>query len=297
MSDKGDQDTHTEPKHSTNKKHYLKDSAQQIASMAQRHHLDHLLKAANEESEAPLQRLQKRLQKRQELRQKNLEHVVKFAHSVCQNETATQELDQDWLYRFFDFAQDVHNQAMQKLWALVLKKEIINPGTISLKTMKALYDMSPKEAQMVQRAATLSCYFGGDTGRKLLLGYQSQGGFFRLGKRKISAHLNTSSFQLPYSNLLILVELGILHATELESGEIDQSAPLVIQYQDDTLSLQATQKGVRLVYYRFTPVGNELCHLLGNKKNAKYLEQLTDMLHHKFQLTTAPAKTNVDHKV
>ncbi len=295
MSDKGHQGPET--KHAPHKKHYLKDSAQQIATMAKTHHLDHLLKATSDESETPLQRTQQRLQKRQELRQQNLEQVVKFAYSACQNETATQDLDQDWLYRFFDFAQEVHNQAMQKLWALVLKKEIITPGAISLKTMKTLYEMSPKEAQMVQRAATLSCYFGGDTGRKLLLGYQSQGSFFRFGKRKSSAHLNTSSFQLPYSNLLILVELGVLHATELESGEIDQSAPLVIQYQDDTLSLQATQKGVRLVYYRFTPVGNELCQLLGNKKNTKYLEQLTDMLHQKFQLATPVVKTGVDQKV
>jgi uncharacterized repeat protein (TIGR03899 family) len=271
------------------KSSYIKDSASRVMNIAQTYGLDALLQTEKPEKRT-VERALVREKKRKELRQKNLEQILKLAHVSCKDETAG-DPDQDWLYRFFDMAQEVHNQAMQRLWAQVLKREVTNPGSTSMKALKVLQDMTPKEAQILQRAASLACSFGGDNSRKLLVGYRSQGGIFSFGKRNTTSNINVGNFQLPYSSLLVLFELGLMHGTELESGEIELDSPLPLTYQGKQLSLQAHSKGVRLLYYRFSPTGNELCKLLGNKPNMQYYDQMVALLGQKFTASTETKST------
>ncbi|NOH55776.1 TIGR03899 family protein [Vibrio coralliilyticus] len=276
------------------KKTYIKDSASRVMNIAQTHGLDALLQKDSPEKTA-LERALIRERRYKEQKQKNLEQILKLAHLSCKDETAG-DPDQDWLHRFFNMAQEVHNSSMQRLWAQVLKREVTNPGSTSMKALKVLQDMSPKEAQTLQRAASLACSFGGDTSRKLLIGYRAQGGIFSFGKRNITGNINVGNFQLPYSSLLVLFELGLMHGTELESGEIELDSPLPLTYQGKQLSLQAHSKGVRLLYYRFSPTGNELCKLLGNKPNMQYYDQMVALLSQKFTAST-DAKSSIDTTV
>ncbi|MGI3081248.1 DUF2806 domain-containing protein, partial [Vibrio alginolyticus] len=46
------------------------------------------------------------------------------------------------------------------------------------------------------------------------------------------------------------------------------------------MCIRDSSKGVRLLYYRFTPTGNELCTLLGNKPHAEYYDQMLALLNH-----------------
>ncbi|ODS12524.1 TIGR03899 family protein [Vibrio scophthalmi] len=276
------------------KSNYVKDSSSRVMHIAQDHGLDALLQKESPQKPA-LERALVRERRRREQRQKNLEQILKLAHSACSDETAG-EPDQDWLYRFFDMAQEVHNPAMQRLWAQVFKREVTNPGSTSMKALKVLHDMTPKEAQILQRAASLACSFGNDNSRKLLIGFRAQAGIFSLGKRTLPSNINVGNYQLPYSSLLVLFELGLMHGTELESGEIDLESPLPLIYQGKNLALQVHSKGVRLLYYRFTPTGNELCKLLGNKQNSQYYDQLIAMLGQKFSVQTE-TKSTIHHAV
>lgn len=269
------------PKKKTGKS-YIKDSSSRVLHIAQTHGLAaQLIKEAT--VLPPLERALERERHLKEQRQKNLEQIMKLAYSSCKDETAG-EPDHDWLTRFFSMAQDIHNSSMQRLWAQVLKREVTNPSSTSMKALKVLKDMTPKEAQTLQRAASLACSFGQDSSRKLCVGLQFQGSLFRIGKRANTISINLGNFQLPYSSLLLLIELGLLHATELESGEIEFDPPLTMHYQGKELLLAPMSKGVRLLYYRFTPTGNELCKLLGNKNNLQYYDQLIAVLSQKFTI-------------
>lgn len=282
------------PRHQEKKSGYIKDSASRVLNIAQTYGLDALLQTEKPEKNA-LKRALMRERRRKELRQKNLEQILKLAHISCKDETAG-DPEQDWLLRFFDMAQEVHNHSMQRLWAQVLKREVTNPGSTSMKALKVLQDMTPKEAQILQRASSLACSFGGDNSRKLLVGYRAQGGIFSFGKRTTTSNINVGNFQLPYSSLLVLFELGLMHGTELESGEIELDSPLPLLYQGKQLSLQAHSKGVRLLYYRFTPTGNELCKLLGNKPNMQYYDQMVAMLSQKF-IANTEVESSIHHTV
>ncbi|WP_038175251.1 MULTISPECIES: TIGR03899 family protein [Vibrio] len=282
------------PRRQEKKSSYIKDSASRVLNIAQTYGLDALLQTEKPEKNA-LERALIRERRRKELRQKNLEQILKLAHISCKDEMAG-DPEQDWLLRFFDMAQEVHNHSMQRLWAQVLKREVTNPGSTSMKALKVLQDMTPKEAQILQRASSLACSFGGDNSRKLLVGYRAQGGIFSFGKRATTSNINVGNFQLPYSSLLVLFELGLMHGTELESGEIELDSPLPLLYQGKQLSLQAHSKGVRLLYYRFTPTGNELCKLLGNKPNMQYYDQMVAMLSQKF-IANTEVESSIHHTV
>ncbi|MDG3087019.1 TIGR03899 family protein [Vibrio hannami] len=278
------------------RKSSIKDSASRVINIAQAFGLDAMLQPQKNEKKTLLDRAINREKKRQEQRQKNLEQIVKFSHSFCKDETAG-DPDQDWLYRFFDMAQDIHNSSMQRLWAQVLKLEITNPGSTSMKALQVLKDMTPKEAQNLQRAASLACSFGSDNSKKLLLGFRTQAGIFSFNRRDKTNTVNLGNYKLPYSSLLHLIELGLILGTELESGEIEFDPALTLNYQGETISLQPMSKGSRLIYYRFSPVGNELCKLLGNKPNMQYYDQLVALLSQKFTVHAEAKGNSVDQLV
>ncbi len=286
------QDDETTKSHSRGR--YIKDSGHRIQNIAKEHGLDALISETKTET-PPLERALQRERKRREQRQKNLESIIRLAHKSCKNETAG-DPDQDWLYRFFDMAQDIHNSSMQRLWAQVLKREVTNPGSTSMKALQVLKDMTPKEAQILQKSAAIACSFGQDSSRKLFVGMRAHNGIFTFGKRDTTITLSLGSFQLPYSSLLVLIELGLLHATELASGEIGQESALPFHYQGKNLSLQAMSKGIHLLYYRFSPTGNELCKLLGNKLNQQYYDQMIALLGQKFMIHT-DATGSIHHTV
>ena len=188
--------------HAGRKPSHIKDSASRVINIAQTYGLDALLRKEMPE-QSLLDRAINREKQRREQRQKNLEQILKLSHAACKDETAG-DPDQDWLYRFFDMAQDIHNISMQRLWAQVLKLEITNPGSTSMKALQVLKDMTPREAQNLQRAASLACSFGTDHSKKLLLGFRTPAGIFSLNRRDKTNTVNLGNYQLPYSSLLLL---------------------------------------------------------------------------------------------
>lgn len=78
-------------------------------------------------------------------------------------------VDFDWMMRFFDAVGNVSNEEMQRLWGKVLAGEIKNPGTCSLRTMDIIRNMTSKEAKTYNRLCQFvlvsgDCYFIFHTG-------------------------------------------------------------------------------------------------------------------------------------
>ncbi|MBL4830576.1 MAG: TIGR03899 family protein [Aliivibrio sp.] len=291
-----DQDPSSEKKSkTTNKKdNYVVSSDRRIRDIASSHGINAKLAKTDSDSSL-LKRSLLRDKKLREQRQKNLETIIGYSYEYCQDETAG-DPDQDWLYRFFDMAQDIHDSSMQKLWSQVLKQEVVTPGSTSLKALKVLKDMTQREAHTFQRAASLACSFGQDSSKKLLIGYKCSGKLTTLYKVDGPHLIQLGNFKLPYSSLLLLIELGLLLGTELESGEIDTEVALPLAYQGKHLTLLPTQKGARLIYYRFSPTGAELCKLLGNKPNNAYYDQVAALLSQRFIVQT-DATSSIHHAV
>ncbi len=218
------------------------------------------------------ERYQKRCQLEQAARQKNLETIIQLAGKKGHDEVGS-EPDPDWLSHYLELAENIRHPSMQQFWANILTQEMVSSGHCSIQALTCLRNMTQKDALLLQKASALSCHFGDDN-RRLLFGYQ----YRTLLQGQRQQRLNLGSHRLPYAGLLQLCDLGLLHQAELESGELSLTMPLRVQLSTQQLILQPQRKGIRLLYYRFTTIGNELAAMMSETLPEHYHSELQTLL-------------------
>lgn len=276
------------PPHSPRENH-LFSCRQRLETIASTHNIDAKLNPV--EHDTLLQRSAMRHQDLLQRQQANLEQIIAIAYQLCQDKTAGLP-DNDWLYRFFEMAKNIHGEGMQQLWANILKQEIIKPGSTALKALSILETMTHREAQALQRACALCTTFGKDGSNKVIIGFsQPENGIRRYFKPFITEHLSLGHYKLPFTDLLMLMDLGLILRTELESGPFDCATPFPLNGQGNTLMLTSFRNGSRLCYYRFSPTGNDLTKFVGKKSHPEYFEALLALLSQAFEINS---ETNVN---
>lgn len=94
-----------------------------------------------------------RLEYQERKRQSNLVSVVsRAAEDLGEEEVPDQEPDHDWIARYFEYVKDVTEKDVQELWARVLAGTVRSPGSVSLRTLSMLRDMSSIEARTFKEA-------------------------------------------------------------------------------------------------------------------------------------------------
>ncbi|KHT65568.1 hypothetical protein RJ45_00895 [Photobacterium gaetbulicola] len=230
-----------------------------------------------EGSQTLAERYDARNKKEQYIQQENLEKIFKLATDSTPAEKAKQ-IDPDWLSYFTTIARTIRNNSMQQLWSRILKQEFLVPGSVSLKTLDTLRSMTHKEAQVFHKACMLSCQFGNDRSKKILTSLKAKHKFLPLFFTPTLHKVSLGNFSLPYSDLLILLELGLILKTELESGELTSGISLPFSYQSHTYKLTPHQKGLSFIYYRLSPTGQEIAELLGSKAHEPFRETILELL-------------------
>ena len=224
------------------------------------------------------QRAERRLQMQRERQQHNLERVMALALEYCPEHVSAQDIDPDWFQQFCELILDISNHSMQQLWAKILAGEIASPGKFSLKTLHTLKRMSYKEAMALQQAANLSCRPRQDPTARIYFGYIHRPSLWRVLTGRNRAVLNLSQFGLSYTQILSLVDIGLLHSSEIESGELPAGHQINWQYQQLSVNGSITSKNVVLQYYKYTASGAELLPLLSTQPNQQYLDALKLLL-------------------
>ncbi|MCW8330276.1 TIGR03899 family protein [Photobacterium sp. SDRW27] len=254
---------------------HIKSCQARTKELASQYAIDHLISGDQEKdiTERTLLRNKRETQRQQE----NLERIFKLAYDSSNDKTAG-DPDPDWLYHFISIAKNIHGAAMQRLWSQILKQEVSTPGSTSLKALDTLKNMTNREAQTFHRACMLACHFGNDHNKKLLTSIKVRHGILSLLRSPSNDKLALGNYQLPYSNLLVLMDLGLLLRSELESGEITLESSLAFGYQGTHYLLKPVKKGITLTYYRLSPTGQEIAKLLGMKNHEPYKESLLELL-------------------
>lgn len=224
------------------------------------------------------QRAERRLQMQRERQQHNLERIMAQALEYCPESVSAQDVDPDWFQQFCDLILDISNTNMQHLWAKILAGEIATPGKFSLKTLHTLKRMSYKEAMALQQAANLSCRTRQDPSARIYFGYISRPSLWRLLTGRSRAVVNLNQFGLSYPQILSLMDIGLLHSSEIESGTLPAGQQLNWQYQQLSMNGTVCSKDVVLQYYKYTASGAELLPLLNAQPNQQYVEALKQLL-------------------
>lgn len=83
------------------------------------------------------------------LKQSNIESVLKLTYDEIKTLDAVDKkpVDENWIVRFFNSVQDVSSEDLQKIWAKLLSGEIKKSGSVSLRTMEHLKNLSSEEAK------------------------------------------------------------------------------------------------------------------------------------------------------
>jgi hypothetical protein len=64
-------------------------------------------------------------------------------------EPSERQVNEDWLYRWRDYAGDVSMEELQSLWGNLLAGEVKSPGMFSLRTLEFLRNLSKEEADNI----------------------------------------------------------------------------------------------------------------------------------------------------
>ena len=196
----------------------------------------------------------------------NVRSVVEGAAEELSNEEVpNHEPDPDWTARFFDYAQDVSSEDMQKIWARLLAGEVESPGRTSLRTLDTLRNMTKKDAEMFK-----------DIGDFVI-----QGSFLFWERAFVQQYSS-----LNYNNFLHLQDCSLVNAIPDLVREIRwRDAKDHILFSDGgTLMLvrnQGAKETLEIPVVLLTTAGKELIRFAQCTLNQQYLQTFSEFLQSK----------------
>ncbi|PWB22362.1 DUF2806 domain-containing protein [Flavobacterium sp. HTF] len=197
----------------------------------------------------------------QEIRkQNNIEHILEVAVEQINQEPeiSSKSVDPDWTTRFFNIAEDISNDDMQKLWGRILSGEVKQPGSFSLRTLNLLKDLNKQEAEIFTKFAQLNVK-------------HATGNFIPF----IDINYFQEQLNIPYSEILLMSELGLLTSgNSLGLNFPALKEPMRLLYEIGETGIYVTtnahNKPHSLPILAFTKIALELLTLIAIEINLEY---------------------------
>lgn len=208
----------------------------------------------------------------------NLANILEIALHVTVGESSGDSLDPDWFHAFIELAENIYSATMQELWAKIFAVELSHPGSFSLRSLQTLKSLTQRDAKLFERAVQLASRPLKDPTPRIITGYHERPGLLQSLFRKPPAQINLSQFGMSYPNLLALIDMGLIYASEIETGELNVDVAVPWRHAAYTYQLIPKRPGLALVYYKFTAVGAELFKLVARQESTNYIAILTDTL-------------------
>jgi hypothetical protein len=193
----------------------------------------------------------------------NIANAITIAEEILKEDTQeapTEAIEDDWLYRWRDYAANFSNSKLQEIWGKALAGELKSPGSYSIRCLEFLKNLSQEEANKIQ---ALSSFNVDDAIWREDLGLLDENG-------------------LSFQTLLELQDLGIISGVEsvglnltIESTStttfirpLKSNGKLLIIEHDDA------SKKVSFQIYNITKIGKQVLSLGKFEPNIKYLTEL-----------------------
>ncbi|MDP5131242.1 MAG: TIGR03899 family protein [Paraglaciecola sp.] len=216
----------------------------------------------------------------------NLENILNKAINFCLEDGYSEDIDPDWFFSFIKMAEEIYSPPMQDLWGKIFAVESSKPGSFSLNTLQLLKCLTQKDALVFRRALNFASRQKGDHSPKLLIGYYRKKTLWSFLSPHNGDQLNLAQFGLSYPDLLALMDLGLIHHSEIESGEIALGDALEWRVAGHNMTLAAKRRGLSLVYFKFTSTGTELSKLVNSQKQDNYVMALRQQLSAVFNISS-----------
>lgn len=178
-------------------------------------------------------------------KQANIESVIVRAYDEIKEIKSYDKkpIDEGWAIRFFNSIQDVSNEELQKIWAKLLSGEIKKTGSVSLRTMDHLKNISSEEAKMFSEMLKYTLF-------------DDEGKAFLLESLVIES-------KIKYGDILVIEDCGLIKSqrASLTFVKNDNISQISNKNECITLNLQEGQPVVFYVY-PYSTSGEELAKIL-----------------------------------
>lgn len=195
--------------------------------------------------------------------QMNVENVTASAAIELANDTTVppESPTEDWITRFFKYAEDISTDQMQELWGRILAGEIRAPGTYSLRTLDFIRNLTKADANLLEKIGRHAISWSGTS--------------FIPG---IDKNWLETTHGIYAGDYLHLAELDVMYPSELA----------MLLFHDDTIKKEHFFSGdnilvvernqiiaeSQLVGWKFTNTGAELLALINESTELEFLERL-----------------------
>ena len=258
-------------------------SQKQLLGLAKKFSLDAAF--LPESKQAPLEDRSYRRKKLDELRrQQNMEAIMLRAAQYCSDSAIADKADQDWFSRFVMLAEGISNKTMQDLWAKILAGEISHPGSFSLKTIQAFRAMNITEAKLLAKACSLAVTDARKKNIRVISGAYQIPKLFNFFNKQRQQRLDLSQSGLSYADILTLADNHLMFEQETESHPLFKGEKIQFNYNGKQLSIVAKKTDCILTFYKFTPIGTELAHLVVDNINDNYFSAMKTQLAENFSI-------------
>ena len=196
-------------------------------------------------------------------KQNNIDQIVNVAIEQInqQEDVSSNKVDPDWTTRFFNIAEDISNDEMQKLWGRILSGEVKQPGSFSLRTMEVLKNLTKEEAEIFTKFAQLKI----SAFNNQVIPYTDK-------------NFLESQFKISYKQILLMSELGLIIATSdlalLSTGDGILRNNLLVYGDIGIYISKADTVDTSVKIISFTKTGSELSNLITIETDSKYLDYI-----------------------
>lgn len=181
----------------------------------------------------------------------NVKRVTEKAKAcVAADEAVSDEkVNDDWLNRFNAIVEEVSEETMQNVWALILSGEIKQPKSFSLRTLDVVKNMTKEEADLYVKAMQYMCLDN----------------FILTG----------SEYGVSLDDVIKLIDMGVMSPDDLERNvNLDKGDNIIGMDHDYILIAKNESEGKILVKFngrRLTRAGVEMESLVKDKKENQEL--------------------------
>lgn len=227
-------------------------------------YVDGLMSARQKTSEELIEAAQQRQLLTAIRQENNIAKVVQTTYEELGNETfiPDDDVDIDWITRFFDIVKDVNNEELQLIWSKILAGEIKKPKSFSLRTLDIIRNLSQNDATVFQKILPIVVC--------------SKPTLFISSEKNIMHNHN-----IYYSDIIHLSECGLLNSNSSLAlqPEVSKSKTTCL-YNNKHIAIitgiSDEQYRISFGMYPLTTAGCELYRILYNEPNEEILLELSE---------------------
>lgn len=192
-------------------------------------------------------RIEQRIMLREQRRQRNIEAIaLEAAQEIVEVETVSDEpVDDAWIDRFFQAAQDVGDPELRRLWARILAREVAAPKSTPLRTLEVLRNLTAAEARLFQECLRIVCDMG-------------DGPVFLIGRNSVV-----------WMNRLLMVDCGLIGLETI--CQVESGKHLKFTHGDAVFVMRAKSaamfKGWTITVIHLSEAGKAVCAIMDRSKS------------------------------